>query len=303
MRTFLAVADAGSFQDASDDLSITQQAVSKRVAKLEGELGIRLFARTPRGAQLSVDGQAFLPHARELDQVADRAIASVHPGRRALRVDVLHHRIAPSVLLREYHQAHPDERLDIVTLGTANAQSAVEEIRKGTIDASFRALLGDASSLPPGIEATHVFDSRLEVLLGPRHPLADASAVTLNQLVGHRIWIPGITPGTEWADYYDALAEEFSLTIDDIGPHFGDEALLEQIADSSALATFVGDRDRYLWPAHYDLRRIPIRNPTPVYPYSFVRRRDNCHPAIPGLLRYLQANDPATEINTWTPSP
>jgi hypothetical protein len=48
VRTFVAVADAGQFQEAAADLSITQQAVSKRVAALERDLGARLFTRTPR---------------------------------------------------------------------------------------------------------------------------------------------------------------------------------------------------------------------------------------------------------------
>ncbi|WP_435878135.1 LysR family transcriptional regulator, partial [Streptosporangium canum] len=66
VRTFVAVVDTGQFQEAAADLSITQQAVSKRVAGLEKDLAVRLFTRTARGARLTIDGQAFLPHAREL---------------------------------------------------------------------------------------------------------------------------------------------------------------------------------------------------------------------------------------------
>jgi Bacterial regulatory helix-turn-helix protein, lysR family len=40
-RTFVAVVDAGQFQHAATDLSITQQAVSKRIAALETDLGVR----------------------------------------------------------------------------------------------------------------------------------------------------------------------------------------------------------------------------------------------------------------------
>ncbi|WP_436789021.1 LysR family transcriptional regulator, partial [Yinghuangia sp. YIM S10712] len=66
VRTFVSAADAGQFQEAAAELSITQQAVSKRIAVLEKDLGVRLFMRTPRGARLTIDGQAFLPHARAL---------------------------------------------------------------------------------------------------------------------------------------------------------------------------------------------------------------------------------------------
>lgn len=80
VRTFVAAADAGQFQQAAAALSITQQAVSKRIAVLEKDLDVRLFTRTARGARLTIDGQAFLPHARELLRVAERADASVRPG-------------------------------------------------------------------------------------------------------------------------------------------------------------------------------------------------------------------------------
>src|SRR3989442_503012 len=84
-----AGAESGQFEKAAADLSITQQAVSKRIAALERTLGVRLFTRAPRGAELTIDGQAFLPHARELLRVEERAIASVRPGHRPLRVDVI----------------------------------------------------------------------------------------------------------------------------------------------------------------------------------------------------------------------
>ncbi|MGH3402799.1 MAG: LysR family transcriptional regulator [Streptosporangiaceae bacterium] len=129
VRTFVAVAHTGQFQAAGDELAITQQAVSKRIATLERDLGARLFVRSPKGVHLSVDGQAFLPHARKLLRVENRAVASVLPARRALRVDVLNRRTAPAVLLQAFHQQHPETDLDVVTLpvlsGSDDALAAV----------------------------------------------------------------------------------------------------------------------------------------------------------------------------------
>ncbi|MGY4098216.1 LysR family transcriptional regulator [Nocardia sp. R16R-3T] len=65
VRTFVAVAETGQFQAAADELGITQQAASKRVAALERELGVQLFARIARGVRLNVDGQALLPNVRQ----------------------------------------------------------------------------------------------------------------------------------------------------------------------------------------------------------------------------------------------
>ncbi len=301
MRTFVAAADAGRFQDAAADLSITQQAVSKRVATLEKTIGVRLFTRTPRGAKLTIDGQAFLPHARDLLRAEERALASVRPGHRALRVDVIGRRLAPAGLLRDFHRVHPEIELDVVTLFDADA--AVNAIRSGTIDASFRAVTMPGRQLPDDIVAARVRDEPIQLLTGPQHELAAARAVTPADLFGHRIWMPGLVPGTEWGAYYDALAAAFALTIEITGPDFGTEPLLDTIADSRSLATFVGEQTRLVWPADHGLRRIAVRDPTPVYPHSLVWHHDNAHPALAALRDHFRSgrrDHTAGEI--WTPT-
>lgn len=300
VRTFVAAAAAGSFQDAAAELAVTQQAVSKRVAALEQDLGVRLFRRTPRGAELTIDGQAFLPHARELLRVAERAAASVRPGSRALRVDVIASRIAPSGLLRDFHRAHPDVELDVVHLHTAD--DAVAALLAGTIDASFRAVLAPGRELPGQIATVHVLDEPHDLLTGPGHALANARSVTLAGLAGHRIWIPGSAPGTEWGAYYDDLCAAFGLTIEGTGPNFGSDALLDVIADTPGLATLAGARTRLVWPAGHDLRRVPVLDPVPVYPHSLLLHRDNPHPALRTLRAHLAAlPDARPEGPTWAP--
>ncbi|GAA4883814.1 LysR family transcriptional regulator [Kitasatospora terrestris] len=301
VRTFVAAADTGRFQDAADELALTQQAVSKRIAALERGLGVRLFTRTPRGAELTIDGQAFLPHARELLRVAERAAASVRAGRRPLRVDVIASRVAPSGLMRGFHQAHPEVELDVVML--FDVETAVGALRSGTIDASFRAVAAPGRPLPPDIASVRVLDEPLHLLTGPGHALAGARSVTPARLAGHRIWMPGIVPGTEWAAYYDDLRAEFGLTIEATGPNFGSDALLDTVADTPALATFMGEHTRLVWPTGHGLRRIPITDPTPVYPHSLLWHRDNPHPALAALRTHLAAltHRPAP-AGTWTPA-
>ncbi|WUH91793.1 LysR family transcriptional regulator [Streptomyces sp. NBC_00433] len=301
VRTFVAAADAGRFQDAAAELSVTQQAVSKRIAALEKALGVRLFTRTARGARLTVDGQAFLPHARDLLRAAARAVGSVRPGRRALRVDVIGRRLAPAGLLGEFRRAHPEVELDVVTLFDADA--AVDAIRSGTIDASFRAVTMPGRQLPDDIGAVRAFDEPIQLLTGPGHPLAGARAVTPAQLGGQRIWMPGIVAGTEWAAYYDDLAAAFGLTIEVTGPDFGTEPVLDTIAGSGSLATFVGEQTRLVWPADHGLRRIGVRDPAPVYPHSLLWHRGNPHPALAALRDHLRSGRrDVSAAGSWTPA-
>lgn len=301
VRTFVTAADAGRFQDAAADLAVTQQAVSKRIAGLEKTLGVRLFTRTPRGARLTIDGQAFLPHARALLSAEARALQSVRPGSRALRVDVIGRRLAPADVLRNFHRAHPEAALDVVTLFDLDA--AVDALRSGAIDASFRAVALPGRRLPDDVASARVLDEAVQVLTGPDHELAAARAVTPAHLAGQRIWMPGVVPGTEWAAYYDALAAAFGLTIESTGPDFGTEPLLDTIADSRTLATLVGERTRLVWPADHGLRRIPVHEPTPVYPHSLLWHRDNAHPTLAALRDHLAAGrcDADAAAGTWTP--
>ncbi|MFJ5718568.1 LysR family transcriptional regulator [Streptomyces sp. NPDC093149] len=300
VRTFVAAADAGQFQEAAAELAVTQQAVSKRIAALERDLGVRLFTRTPRGAELTIDGQAFLPHAQELLRVADRAVASVRTDHRPLRVDVINSRGAASGLLRGFHRAHPGIDLDVVML--FDIETAVAAIRSGAIDASFRAVTAPGRPLPEDIESVRVLDEPLQLLTGPAHALARARSVPLTRLAGHRIWMPGIVPGTEWAAYYDDLVAEFGLTIEATGPNFGSDALLDTIADTPALATFMSEQTRLIWPAGHGLRRIPVTDPTPVYPHSLLWHRDNSHPALATLRAHLAATTARHDATgTWMP--
>ena len=249
VRTFAAAAAAGQFAGAADDLSITQQAVSKRIATLEKDLGVRLFTRTARGAQLTTEGRAFLPHARDLLQAAERAALSVRPGRRALRVDVIGRRLAPAALLRGFHRAHPGTELEVMT-HLLDAGAAIAAVRSGTIDASFRAVTLPAPRLPDGIEAARVLDEPVQLLVGPAHQFAAARAVT-----------------------------------------------------PAELATFVGEQTHLLWPAGYDLLRIALHDPAPVYPHSLIWRRDNPHPALTTLRTYLGSTSRSSRhAETWTPN-
>ena len=301
VRTFVAAAALGQFQGAADDLEVTQQAVSKRIASLEKELGVRLFTRTARGAQLTIDGQAFLPHARALLTAADRAVAAVRPGQRALRVDVPGRRFSPARLLRAFRETRPGTELDVITL--ADVSAAIAAIDAGAIDASIRAVSVPSRRLPADIRYTRAFDEPEQLMTGPRHPLADEKQVTPAQLRGHRIWMPNLPAGSEWADYFDAVVAAFGLRIEQTHPDFGTEPLHDVIADSADIATFVPEQMQILWPDGHDLRRVLIRDPALLYPNSLIWRNDNPHPALAALRQHVTATRPVLPNEPcWLPA-
>lgn len=93
LRYFLAVAETRSFSRAARRCHVAQPSLSQQVAKLEANLGHRLFERLPRGAALTDAGRALLPYARRI--LADLNAAEAHvradldAGRGALRVGAI----------------------------------------------------------------------------------------------------------------------------------------------------------------------------------------------------------------------
>jgi DNA-binding transcriptional LysR family regulator len=76
VRAFVAVVEHRHFGRAAESLNLTQQALSKRVARLEQRLG-RLLDRRRGGITLTAAGERFLPGARRMLEVADRAVADI----------------------------------------------------------------------------------------------------------------------------------------------------------------------------------------------------------------------------------
>ena len=72
LKYVVAVAELGTFTRAAERCFVVQSALSHQIAKLEQELGARLFHRTSRSVALTPAGAALLPAARECLSAAER---------------------------------------------------------------------------------------------------------------------------------------------------------------------------------------------------------------------------------------
>lgn len=73
MRSFVCVANAGSFSAAASQMGITQSTISKQIAALERHLGTQLFRRTTRSLSLTNDGMMFYESAKRALAAIDEA--------------------------------------------------------------------------------------------------------------------------------------------------------------------------------------------------------------------------------------
>ncbi len=77
LQYFVAVAEQGSVTRAAQNLSISQSSITEAIKELEGDLGVSLFERHPRGLSITHHGHQFLRHATKI-------LAGVSDARRSL---------------------------------------------------------------------------------------------------------------------------------------------------------------------------------------------------------------------------
>jgi DNA-binding transcriptional LysR family regulator len=80
LRTFVDVADAGGVSSAARRLGVSKSIVSRRLFRLEAELGVQLLARTTRGAALTEAGVTFREHAARVCTEIDIALETIMPA-------------------------------------------------------------------------------------------------------------------------------------------------------------------------------------------------------------------------------
>ncbi|MET9914511.1 LysR family transcriptional regulator [Streptomyces sp. NPDC006476] len=179
LRYFVAVTDQGGFARAAEHLHIVQPAVSQQIARLERELGVRLFERTSRRVRLTGAGERLLPEARAL-LAAEERILRVAGDIAAGANGVL--RLGTSQGLGErldrvLQKLPPGQQVRLSALPLAQRLAAV---RAGALDAAFVRALNDA----PGLELLPAWTDRLVVALPAAHPLAAKPVLELADLAG-----------------------------------------------------------------------------------------------------------------------
>ncbi|NKY51124.1 LysR family transcriptional regulator [Nocardia vermiculata] len=305
VRAFVAAADEGQFSHAAAVLGISQQAVSKRIAKLEAQLSVRLFERVPTGTVATAAGARFLPHARSLLAAAEAAVEAVRNPPRPLRVALLGERDGAMERMRFYLDRHRSDTEIVISNVFVTSRDMVVH---GRADAAFARAHGGPRALPATIAAVPAYLDPAHLLVGRDHPLAGRSAVTLAEVGALQVWIPGAGVPSEWAGFYRELSEFCGVTIDTTprskppgaGPD-GIVAVLDRIAGSPGLATISSDNFRNPWHPH--IRRLPIVDPTPAYPHALLWSKQNPHPGLPHLVDHFRSDyDPRIAANCWLPT-
>jgi DNA-binding transcriptional LysR family regulator len=123
LRCLVAIVDAGTFTDAAVQLGVSQAAVSRTLAGLEGQLGTRLLRRTAREVSLTAAGQRVLVRARRLLADVDHLVADAAGAGTRLRIGHAWSAMGRHTLdfQRRWAAQHPDTELQLVRTNSPTA--------------------------------------------------------------------------------------------------------------------------------------------------------------------------------------
>ncbi|MBU6269477.1 MAG: LysR family transcriptional regulator, partial [Sphingomonadales bacterium] len=179
LRYFLAVAETGNFSRAARAVAVTQPTLSAGIAKLERQLGARLFDRDQRRVALTPAGARFLARARRIAEEYDLALQELGhvPQPRVLRVGVLATIPTATIeaLLARHHETATDETLEMLE---GSERDLAERLDRGRLDLALAAVRPHHARFRPEALA----HERYLMVLPHEHPLAAAPSLRPEQL-------------------------------------------------------------------------------------------------------------------------
>jgi DNA-binding transcriptional LysR family regulator len=190
LLTFIKVAETSSFSEAGSQLFLTQPAISKRIAALESNLGVRLFDRIGRQVQLTEAGIRLLPKARkmaeDLQDIKRSMTLQMQDVSGELRLSTSHHvglRRLPKSLKR-FQEDFPSAHLEIEF---TQSEEAYQDVLKGRAELGIITLSNKENPL---IESLPIWSDPLTCVVSKDHPLALSKKLSLIELAQHACVLP-----------------------------------------------------------------------------------------------------------------
>jgi DNA-binding transcriptional LysR family regulator len=298
MRAFVVTAEELHFGRAAARLYLTQQALSKRVRRLEEALAAPLFTRTTRAVELTEAGRRLLPKARAAVSAFDLAVREVRDGGEPLRVDVYDERFTPLRMIRQASELDPRLRVELSM--RQGLSVALPALRRQEIDAAFGRVHDTPAPWPGELLHRLVHLEPLVAYVPEDHALAGRDVLRPADLRPAGIAMPDPAGAVEWRGYLTRLARRLGVPLRFNPPAIGLRHLVEQfLAEKEA----VGFGEKSIDASGSGLRRIPIVEPEPLMPWSLVWHRRNPSPLLRTLLRHLRPRrlPPASDRTVWVP--
>jgi DNA-binding transcriptional LysR family regulator len=283
---FLTLAEEGHVGAAADRLEIAQPALSQRLRRLEAELGARLFDRTSRGMVLTPAGEALRAEAPGLLARFDavrREVALAARGEAGtfrLGVPAQAPGAALAAALAALAATRPGLRVELHDVPTPGQRLRLAD---GRLDAGLAIVAGGADSGGDGprLVVGRVVEVALGVVVARTSPLAARTELTLADLAGHDVVLPGDDP--ELRDGTLAACRSGGLAPRSVREAAQPEIALALVAAGEGVALDGGaiarKEPRVAW--------RPLTGTAPAWRLAVVWPADRSHPAAPAVAHAI----------------
>jgi DNA-binding transcriptional LysR family regulator len=187
LRYFVAVADAGTFTQAAEQLFIAQPTLSQQIRRLEEMVGTPLLDRRPNGVQLTAAGSVLLEESRTILSLAGRAVGLTQKaaglGRQRLRVVIppdLPEALS-AVTVTRLQRTAKDAGVDVAWLETP-LDGLFSLIQQGKADAAVGWVTSDRAMLPDRLDVMTLGEFAPQAWIPSSHPAARRHRISLGQL-------------------------------------------------------------------------------------------------------------------------
>lgn len=209
LEYFQVVARLEHFTHAAAQLSLSQPALSRAIARLEAELGAPLFERQGRRVRLTRYGRAFLTHTERALQAVEAGKREVHdmvgPERGVVALAFL--RTLGARVLPEAMGAFRERYPDVTFQLTQNYSSALLDLlMEGEVDLCLFAPPEER----PGMRWEPVLTEEIYVVAAPSHRLASREVIALAELANEPLIL--LKPGYGMRRITDALCRQAGFT-------------------------------------------------------------------------------------------
>jgi DNA-binding transcriptional LysR family regulator len=281
VRAFTVTAERLHFGQAAAELFLTQQALSKRVARLEDALGRKLFDRTGHGVELTAAGRRFLEPARELVRAAEAAVAAARHEERALRIGVWGHLFAPMRTIRTLVEREPGlGRGPGIELSPRSGWTeALAALRADEIDFCLGRTQAPADPWPTGLTRRPVRLEPVKAVMSRANPLVGAPALSPADLRAGRLWFPAPADRVE---FLAAFAQRFGVPADFVGINLGLDPFFGHLREHPEYFSLICSEVEV--PPSAGLHEVPVTGPVPLYAWHAVWRANEQHVVLPRLL-------------------
>lgn len=199
LKCFVVLSDKKKFTEAAFECNMTQSTLSKKIKKMENELGVQLFNRTMHETVLTEEGKKFYKYAKSILMMYDRALVELQPNTIRLGcMSVLSPYHIPK-MLRDFSLSHQHLEFHIKESG---ARYAIDHID----DFDFILIRTDLLDKPSDYIICPLIDDELCVVVSTLNPLSKQSEIYLSDIKDEAFIFPEKGSGG-YEIFYDACKQ------------------------------------------------------------------------------------------------